>query len=106
MISEERLTKSLKYLAETDEPCAKAKALLTGLEEQLKTVFGMAFLSAAGTVDERKSRAYVSEAYKDHLKKIEDATLEFELMRNKRITESTVIECWRSMNANRRVGNV
>lgn len=106
MISEERLTKSLKYLAETDEPCAKAKAFLTGLEEQLKTVFAIAFLNTTGTVDERKSRAYASESYKEHVKKIENATLDFELMRNKRNTESTLIECWRSMNANRRVGNL
>jgi hypothetical protein len=106
LISEDRLTQALKYLAITDEPCAKAKALLTGLEEQSKTVFAIAYLNAAGTVEERKSRAYVSETYKEHLKKIEDATYDFELMRNKRNTESTIVECWRSMNANRRVGNL
>ena len=106
MISPDRLQQALTYLATTDEPCAKAKAYLTGLEEQSKTVFGMAYLQSNGTVEERKARAYVSEAYKEHIKKIEDATADYETMRNKRLTQELIVEVWRSINANRRHGNV
>lgn len=36
MITDERLTKALRYLAETDETAAKARALMEGLSEQRK----------------------------------------------------------------------
>jgi hypothetical protein len=106
MISDERLQKALKYLAETDEPCAKAKSLLVGLEHQLKTVKSMSFTNVMGTMAEKDAQAYSSQSYKDHVAKIEQATYDFEMLRNKRLTEELIIECWRSLNANRRKGNI
>src|SRR6185436_9397519 len=106
MISDDRLTKALTYLAETDDPCAMAKSLMDGLENQKKSVLSIAFLQAdAKTVAEREAIAYASETYIAHIGKLEAATYDYETMRNKRLTEELIIECWRSMNANKRRGN-
>lgn len=106
MISADRLQKALTYLAETDERAAKAKALLTGLEESTKTIKSIEFLKSGGTNGEREATAFASPAYREHTKKIEDATYDYELMRNKRVTETLLIEVWRSLNASRRQGNI
>jgi len=106
MISTDRLQRALTYLAETDEKCAKAKAYLSGLEEQTKTIFGMEYLQVSGPVEERKAKAYVSKPYQDHLAKIVEATTDYEIMRNKRLTEELIVDVWRSINAARRTGNI
>lgn len=106
MISLERRDKALKYLAESDEPAAKAKSLLAGLEDQKKTLIAVEFQNAQGGQGERLKTAEASEAYKAHLKKLEDACYDYECYRNKRMTEALIIECWRSENANRRSGNI
>jgi hypothetical protein len=106
IVSDELVQKALSYFALTDEKCAKAKALMSGLENQLKTVKAVGYMQSEGTVAERESQAYTSQAYKDHVQKLEDATYDFELMRNKRLTEELIIEVWRSVNANRRKGNM
>lgn len=106
MISDERVQKALSYLAETDDKCAKAKSLMEGLRHQLKTVESIAFLHATGTMAEKEAYAYVSEGYKEHVSKIENATYEYETVKNKRLTEELIVEVWRSIGANRRRGNV
>lgn len=108
MISEERISKSLKYLAETDEPAAKAKSYMLGLEEQIKSIKGILFvqLPQGMTVAEKDARVYAHEEYQNHIKKYEGAVHDFETMKNKRDTEVLIVEVWRSENANRRKGNV
>lgn len=106
MISADRLQRALEYLATTDEPAAKAKAYLIGLEETLKTVKATEFLKATGTNGYCEAVAYASAAYREHIKKIEDATYSYELYRTKRTTESLIVEVWRSLNASRRSGNI
>lgn len=106
MISETRLNKALKYLAETDEDAARAKALMISLEDQRKTVKALAFLKAQGTVAEREANAYNSQEYRDHAEKLENAVADYEALRNKRATETIIIEVWRSLNAARRSGQI
>ena len=106
MISADRLQKALEYLATTDESAAKAKAYLMGLEETTKTIKATEFLRATGTNGERDARAYASASYQEHIDKIEEATYSYEILRNKRLTEALIIEVWRSLNANRRNGNI
>ena len=102
----DRAQKSIRYLAETDEPAAKARSLKDGLEDQKKTILATEFLKHQGSQGERAKLAEASEIYKQHLQKLEFAIYDYELYRNKRMTESLVIEMWRSENANRRNGNV
>lgn len=99
-----RVERAVNYLAETDEPAAKAHTLYDGLERQTKTIAGLAFKGTTGTVAEREATAHTSESYQAHLKKIEDAQLDWEIYRNRRNTAEMLIEYWRSLNANRRQG--
>jgi len=101
-ITQERMEDSLKYLVETDEPCALAKSLLEGYKEQKKTVFAIEFLKQGGTGQEREAKANSSEMFTAWQEKYKSAVYKFETMRNKRITETLVVECWRSLNSNRR----
>lgn len=102
---EVRAERAVNYLAETDEPAARAKALYIGLEAQTKTVEAQNFLLCMeGTVAERESRARTCIAYDNHLKKVNEAFLDWEIYRNRRNTAEMLIEYWRSLNANRRQG--
>lgn len=106
MITEERLTKALTYLAQTDEPFAKAKALMIGYENQEKTVLARVFLEHDGTVAERDALARASSEFTQWREKYKESVYDYEIMRNKRNTESLIIEVWRSLEASKRMGNV
>lgn len=106
MITEQRRDKALKYLAETDEPAAKAKARLMGLEDQKKTILATLFQEASGTQGERLKVAEAHDDYISHINEIAKACYDYEIYRNKRTTEALIVECWRSENANRRAGNI
>lgn len=101
-ITEDRMLKALSYLAESDDPCALAKSLLEGYKEQKKTVLALEFLKQGGTGQEREAKANSSETFMDWQDKHQSAVYEYETKRNKRITETLVVECWRSLNSNRR----
>lgn len=106
IVTEDRLQKALHYLATTDEPVAKAKALMKGLEKQEKTIKAQEFISQKGRggVAEREHAAYASEAYNLWLKMYEEAILDYELLDSKRNTEALIVEVWRSLNSARTKG--
>lgn len=104
MISQERLEKAMRYLAETDEPIAEAKGEVLRLENLIKRVQYRLFLSAQGSVEARKAEAGKSEETARLEEELIAATVRYEGLRAKRDTEATVIEVWRSLNASRRVG--
>lgn len=108
MISEDRLSKALTYLSETDEKSARAKAYSLGLEEQIKSIKGMLFVQLPGnmTVAEKESRVYASQDYKEHIEKYQNSVADYEILKNKRDTECLIVEVWRSLNASRRKGNI
>lgn len=106
MISNDKLTRALTYLAETDEPAAKARGLLAGLEAQEKTILAVETLKHEGTIQHKEAKARTSEAYAVWRDKYESAVVDNELYRNKRKTAELIIEVWRSFNANQRRGNI
>ena len=107
VVKDERMMQALKYLAETDEPAAAAKALMVGLEEQKRTVISIAMLDSKEKaanmkeVDARTSSEYIAWAG-DYKKSV----YEYETLRNKRITEALIVDAWRSCNSNKKKGNV
>lgn len=101
-ISEDRLQRSLTYLAESDEEFAKAKGFMEGMSKQEKTVLGMVFLEKTGTNQEREYQARTSNEYEEWRVKYQGAVCDYELYRNKRITETLIVDVWRSLNSNRR----
>lgn len=107
MISDERMEKALKYLAQTDESTAEAKAEVARCEFLAKRVRARQFLLAEGSsVEARKAIAETSPEVEEVDSKLVEAILAYEKPRTKRTTEELVVETWRSINANRRQGNV
>jgi hypothetical protein len=106
VISETRLEKAMTYLASTDEKAAELKADVERSEFKAKTVKATMFLYGAGTVAEKEARALMEretqEAYTEHFQAIRD----YHAVANKRELERIVVDTWRSLNANRRVGNL
>ena len=101
-ITQQRMEQYLNYLVSTDDDCAHARSFLEGLKEKKKTILALEFLKAKGTGQERDAKAHSSETFTDWQEQLEEAVYKYETMRNKRITETLVVECWRSLNSNRR----
>ncbi|MDG1996116.1 MAG: hypothetical protein P8J14_06470 [Emcibacteraceae bacterium] len=106
MINYQDAENALNYMVGTDEEYAKAKTLSDALHEQKKTIQAVEFLKATGSAAERTQKALASEVYQDHLKKIESAQMDFEILRNRRTSQVSVIEMWRSINSAQKKGNI
>ena len=104
MIADTEVEAALKYMAKTDEPCAKAKARVKALEYRLKTEKAVQFLNATGTMAEKESSALASSEYNAMVDEYETAVYEFETMAAKRERAILTIDVWRSEQANRRAG--
>jgi len=106
VISDERCEKALRYLATSDEQAAELKADVDRSEFKAKSLKGAGFLHLEGTVADRDAGSLqlpeVQAAYEDHFKAIRA----YSAIANKRALEVLVVEVWRSVGANRRVGNV
>ena len=97
--------KAMKYLAETDESCAMAKARMTADKERIKTTLAMCFLDARGAnVRERESEAMASQIYGKAIEDYADSVGEYEIQRNKRLRAALTVEVWRSINSARTKG--
>ena len=104
MISEDRLEKAMRYLAETDEELAEAKGEVLRCEQLLKRIQYRLFESADGSIELRKAKAGMSAETARAEEELVSAIVKYEGLRAKRDTESTVVEVWRSLNASRRLG--
>lgn len=106
MISDDRLQAAMVYRAETDLTCAELETEVARQEFKIKQIKAQVFLHSEGTVDARKAEAELSEATLDAEENYLQAMQDFKAMKYKRETENQVIELWRSLNANRRQGNI
>ena len=115
LMSDERVEKALAFLVSSDTTCANAKALMKRLDYQRNTIRSLAMVEVEGdankngeklSVSTRESRAYISKAYQEYLKKFEKAVADYEILNNQRNTAIGHIEVWRSEQANRRRGNI
>jgi len=106
VISVERMEKALKYLAETDETFAYHKSHCARVEHKAKAIKQAIFLRCSGTIAERQAQAENSEEYGAAMDNYFEALRESEHVKNKRQTESIVIDVWRSLNSSRNKGNV
>lgn len=97
----------MNRLAESDEPAAASAAEAEYLERHLKIVFASELLKCSeGTVAEREAKARNSEAYKAAHEQLKEVKAESLLYKNQRSTDTMRFEYWRSVNANRRQGNM
>ena len=105
-ITTERMEKALSYLAETDETCAQLRADMERAEFKARATKDALFMRLTGTVAERTAQAGASEEYETAMNRYFDYLHAWESVRNKRGTESIVIEVWRSIGAARRSGQI
>lgn len=104
MITDNRAEKALRYLAETDETCANAKAIMERMEYKAKAIRHQVFLMEQGTVAERTAKAEIDHDHQNALLKYFDALETYSAIANKRETERIVLDTWRTVSANRRQG--
>ena len=97
---------ALNYLVNTDEEFARAKTLSDALYEQKKTIQAIQFLNATGSAADKTQQALASQEYQEHLGMIKDAQIEFETLRNKRLTKMSIIDMWRSVQSAMNKGNI
>ena len=105
MITDERVEKSIIYMAESDEPFAYAHAKAKSIEKEEKIVKAVAFIHAKrlyDTIAEANAVAESSKEYKDWKEKWENALADVKLLENKRETEKVIWETWRTEQANLR----
>jgi hypothetical protein len=106
MISQERLSKALNYLAETDEECARLRADHARAEFRAKSIKNTVFMASDGSIAERNTKAELSKDYEAARESEFDYFMQYEGMKNKRATEAIVIDTWRSLNAGRNKGQI
>ena len=105
-LTDDRAERALRYLAETDERAAELKTAAERCEFKARAIKDAMFCRLEGGVTDRQAQAGASAEYEAAMVLYFLALEEWEKVRNKRATEAIVIECWRSVQANRRAGNV
>lgn len=106
MISDDRLQKALTYLSQTDEEAANLKVELARTEYRCKLVRAQVFLESEGSVEAKKAKAEVSQLVQQAQEQEFKAMGAFEYVKAKRATEEWVVDIWRSIQANRRQGQM
>jgi len=106
LINETRLQKALTYLAETDEPAAALRADVERAEFKAKAIKDSVFLHSEGTVAERTALSGTHQDYAGAMEAYFMALKASDAMRNKRATETIVVDAWRSLNSGRNKGNI
>lgn len=106
MISDDRLSKALKYLAETDMEAAEKKADVERKEWLFKRYKALHFKLSEGTVADRTAKADTNEEVAFAAEQWFIAIRDSEAIRAKRQTEALIVEVWRTVSANQRRGNV
>ena len=97
----------MAYLAETDFEFAGWRGMVLRTEYMAEVAEAMVYRSIQeGSVEDKKRAAKIApetaKAMEEHFK----AVVEFEKLKARRAREVLVVELWRSVNANRRVGNL
>lgn len=104
MISDERAEKALRYLVDTDEAAAAAKAEMERAEFAYKRTREAVFTHAQGTVAERQATAMQhATTLESHERYVMSISL-YNKVNNKRDTERIVLDMFRTLSANKRMG--
>jgi hypothetical protein len=104
VLTEARMEESLNFLSDSDEQLAQLLADMERAEWRAKATKHAQFLHLTGTVAEREAQASTAPetmaAFDDYFDKVRA----YNALRNKRATETIVIDCWRSVNSSRNRG--
>jgi hypothetical protein len=105
-LTENRVEEALILLSSTDASHAALSGQVKYLEEGLKQAKSHSFLLAEGTVAEREAKALSSVKYAEAVFAWTEALKAFKKIDNERNHEMRVIDIWRSLQANRRMGQI
>ena len=105
-ITDERAELALRFLVDNDEKAAELKADAERAEFKAKAIKDALFRRLTGSVADRTAEAGASAEYAMAMGDYFNALAEYEKVRNKRSTETIVIETWRTVQANQRRGNI
>lgn len=104
MVTETQADAAVNYLRDTAEDYGKACGRLAYLDGNLRRIKALEMLTAKGTLGEREAQAYASDAYKQALEQLEEATATRETIRAMRDAAQARFEQWRSENSARKHG--
>lgn len=106
MVSEDRLEKALRFLAESDEQFAESKVNMLRLDYAADLARKRVFLGETGNNEERKAKAEASDHVQAVIGTYLDSVGVFEKLRAKRTTEELIVEVFRTLEASRRQGRI
>jgi hypothetical protein len=105
-LDENRVEMALMKLAETNEDHAAWSGQVNYLSEGIKQAKAHAFLLAEGTIAEREAKALASDKYDQAVQAHTKAYVQFKKIDNERQHEQRIIDIWRTLSSNRRMGGI
>jgi len=106
-LPDHRVEKAMAYLAETDLEFAHSRGMMLRTEYLADVAESMVYKSIQeGSVEDRKRAAKIAPETRKAMEEHFQAVVQFETLKARRAREVLVVELWRSVNANRRVGNI
>ncbi|MDB6103324.1 MAG: hypothetical protein JWO52_3323 [Gammaproteobacteria bacterium] len=107
MITQDEMERALRWMACCDTEFADWRVASLRAEYMADVAESLAYkLIEGGSVEDRKKAAKASPEVKKAMEDYFTAVRGYEILRAQRKTAELLIETWRSVNANRRVGNV
>jgi hypothetical protein len=100
------MERALRWMSTTDVQLAEWHVATKRYEYLAEVAEAMVYKHLEGSVEDRKKGAKASEEVKKAMDEYFTALKHYEVLRAQRKTAELLIESWRSINANRRVGNV
>jgi len=105
-LNEDRVERAMAVLAETDMQAADAKVMVLRTEQKIKTVKAVVYAALEGSIEDKKQKVELDESVKKAWEDYFSAVREHEIVKNRREREVLVVELFRSVNANRRMGQM
>lgn len=101
---EERMSRALAFLAETDAEFADCRVSVLRTEYLMEVAESLAFKLLEGGVEERKKAAKTMPEVQTKFEEHMVAVRHYEFLRARRKRAELIFEMYRSLNANRRQG--
>jgi hypothetical protein len=106
MVTTDEMERALRWMACSDTEFADWRVASLRAEYMADVAEAMVYKLAEGSIEDRKKAAKASPEVKKAMEDYFTAVRGYEVLRAQRKTAELLIETWRSVNANRRVGNV
>jgi hypothetical protein len=107
LVTEDKVSAVLSFLAGNDEAYADLKVATQRTEYLAKLEEAMVYKTiTVGSIEDKRAEAKISPKVMARWDAHYDAVLAYEKLRAKRERAVLIVDLWRSLNANRRVGNV